>query len=238
MADRVEDSVAIDMSSAVQEEFKYPWTLVREVSAKDKAKTLHMHNKWREIETELAKNEKWFERWSWWDSLVRNVYRIFIAFCMISSTVVSTVAGATAIPTLSFVAAGLAAIGSLQEPLEKLFITEFTTRKRKKYQDKCRIRRKYLDRMFIYYLEASKDNEISTDELKHYVDLAYQMDEELMKASMEQQDLLSHIMELQNTETTKSQQTASGNLPLSTYGSTKQTNEATPLLQEESQIDG
>ena len=44
--------------------------------------------------------------------------------------------------------------------------------------------------MFIYYLEASKDNEVSTDELKHYVDLTYQMDEELMKSEIENQDML------------------------------------------------
>ncbi len=128
-----------------------------------------------------------------------------VAICLIMSTVVSVAAGTTA-QWLSFVAAGLSAFGAIQESLVKLFITDFTTKKKKKYHDQVQIMRKYLDKMFIAYLDATAKNsdegrKISVDELKLYLGLTYEMDKELMESSMEHQEILSNFRlqsELQN----------------------------------------
>ncbi len=184
------------------EEFNYPWTLVRDVSEKDKAITRRMHKKWKKIENDLRDAEYWFWWWSWWDSLVRSCYRIIVAVCLIASTIVSTVAGASMTPTLSYVAAGLTAVGALKDPLEKLFIDEFTTKKRRMYKDICRIRRVYLDRMFIEYLRASADQDITTEELENYVKLAYEMDNDLMHSGMEHEGLFGRgVFDLPSKDT-------------------------------------
>ena len=179
---------------------KYPWNLVPEsADNQERAKVVHMSQKWATIEDDLDKSELLFERWTKIDDFTRGSFRVVVAICLIMSTVVSVAAGTTA-QWLPFVAAGLTAFGAVQETLVKLFITDFTTKKRKKYHDQVRIRRKYLDKMFLAYLDATVESsdqgkKISVDELKLYLGLTYEMDEKLMESSMEHQEILSHFLQ-------------------------------------------
>ena len=82
-------------------------------------------------------------------------------------------------PALSFTAAGLAAFGALKEPLAKMFITEFTTKKRLKYMNVCKVIKECLDGMFLSYIQANEDGEISVDEVRKYQALIQAMEVKL-----------------------------------------------------------
>ncbi len=189
------DSIAVQVDVTPR---KYPWNLIPKTKDRqESAKVEHMSQKWATIEDDLKKSEELFKRWSKIDDCTRGTFRVVVAICLIMSTVVSVAAGTT-VQWLSFVAAGLSAFGAIQESLVKLFITDFTTKKRKEYHDQVRIRRKYLDKMFIAYLDATAINsdqgrKISVNELKLYLGLTYEMDEKLMESSMEHQEILSHF---------------------------------------------
>ena len=64
--------------------------------------------------------------------------------------VVGIVAGYEDMPLLSYVSAGLAGVAALKEPLENLFITDFTSKKRRRYMDRCDLFNHCLYDMFLW----------------------------------------------------------------------------------------
>ena len=111
------------------------------------------------------KKKKVLKRWTRIDECVKIISKLTMGLTMVSITMVSVIAGITASPGLSYAAAILAAFGALKKPLEKLLITDLTTKKRIKYMDKCRIIRECLEEVNEKYLEATKPDSSSGVEI-------------------------------------------------------------------------
>ena len=131
------------------------------------------------IQAMYKKNKKLLDKWVGLDNSFKQIQRVVVAFTMIGAAAVGIVAGVQMSPALSFTAAGLAAFGALKEPLAKMFITEFTTKKRLKYMNVCKVIKECLDGMFLSYIQASEDGEISVDEVRKYQGLIQAMEVKL-----------------------------------------------------------
>ena len=121
-----------------------------------------------EIKQEYEKYRTKLRKWRKRDNYFKMFARVLIGFTMLGATVMSVVAGINVSPLYSYIAAGLAAVGALKEPLEKLFITDCTTKKRIKYMNKCNIIRDGLSDMYLQSLAARKDTELDSDETKKF----------------------------------------------------------------------
>ena len=131
------------------------------------------------IQNLYERNKFKLDKWVELDNTFKQLQRIVIAFTMIGAAIMGVVAGVQMNPILSYIAAGLAAFGALKEPLAKLFIKEFTTKKRVKYMNKCKVIKECLDAMFLSYIQASDDGNISVDEIKKYQTLIQSMEVKL-----------------------------------------------------------
>ena len=131
-----------------------------------------------------------------------------VVLCLITSAILSTVAGATSSATLSYISGGLAAFGALHETLNKLLIEDLTTAKRDQYKEKCRIRRQGLDDLFVICAEAISSGELTVDDLKKYVKSMKDTNEDLGKVSGESKEAMETVqnaiaMMKENVEKTK-----------------------------------
>ena len=138
-----------------------------------------MQNERTRIQDMYKKNKKMLDKWVELDNSFKQIQRVIVAFTMIGAAVMGIVAGVNESPTLSYVAAGLAAFGALKEQLAKLFITDFSTKKRIKYMEKCRVIKECLDGMYLSYIQANQDGEISMEEVRKYQTLIQAMEVKL-----------------------------------------------------------
>ena len=133
----------------------------------------------KRIQKEYDTNTLTLSKWIWWDSSLKSIHRIFVAVVTISSMAVGIVAGIQDLPFLSFVSAGLAGVAALKEPFEKLFITDFTSRRRRRYRNRCRLIKDCLDAMYLSWVDANADGVITPDEIKKYQKLIKEMEQKL-----------------------------------------------------------
>ena len=119
------------------------------------------------------------DKWVGLDNTFKQIQLVVVAFTMVGAAGVGIVAGIKMSPALSFTAAGLAAFGALKEPLAKLFITEFTTKKRVKFMNICKVIKECLDAMYLSYIQANEDGDISVEEVRKYQVLIQTMETKL-----------------------------------------------------------
>ena len=91
------------------------------------------------IQAMYKKKRNMFDKWVGLDNTFRRIQRVIVAFTMIGAAIIGTVAGMEESPTLSFIAGGLAAFSTLKEPLSKLLIADFATRKKVKFMKVCKV---------------------------------------------------------------------------------------------------
>ena len=131
------------------------------------------------IQAMYTVKKKMLDKWVGLDNAFKQIQLIVVAFTMVGAAAVGIVAGIQMSPALSFTAAGLAAFGALKEPLAKLFITEFTTKKRVKFMNICKVIKECLDAMYLSYIQANQDGEISVEEVRKYQVLIQTMEAKL-----------------------------------------------------------
>ena len=139
----------------------------------------HLQKERMRIQEMYKKNKKKLDKWIGLDNTFKQIERVVVAFTMIGAAVMGIVAGVQTSQTLSFIAAGLAAFGALKEPLAKLFITEFTTKKRMKYMNVCKVIKECLDGMYLSYIQAYEDGDLSVEEIRKYQGLIQAMEVKL-----------------------------------------------------------
>ena len=137
------------------------------------------------IQKMYKKNKQKLDKWILLDNIFKQIERATVALTMIGAAVMGIVAGVQTSQTMSFISAGLAAFGALKEPLAKLFITEFTTKKRMKYMNVCKVIKECLDGMYLSYIQAYEDGVISVDEIKKYQGLIHAMEVKLFELETE-----------------------------------------------------
>lgn len=170
--------------------------LAKDKGARAKKMYTYMHKTWQNIELKMHDDQRLHKRWAQNDNFCRGIYRIFIVMCLIASTLMSTIAGITTIPAIAFIAAGLTAIGILKQPIKKILITEFTTRKRNQYRRHCSIRNEYLDKMFSNCMESIQDGKLTNEEFEEYTSLIRDMNEKLLNCDIENKDELENVAEI------------------------------------------
>ena len=131
------------------------------------------------IQAMYTVKKKMLDKWVGMDNSFKQIQLLVVAFTMVGAAGVGIVAGIKMSPALSFTAAGLAAFGALKEPLAKLFITEFTTKKRVKFMNICKVIKECLDAMYLSYIQANQDGEISVEEVRKYQVLIQTMEAKL-----------------------------------------------------------
>ena len=102
--------------------------------------------------------------WNKRNSKAKMAERFIVGMIMIATAVLSVIAGVKVSPTISYIAAGLAAFATLQDPLKKLIITDWTVSKYRKYVKKCSIVRKGLVNLYFKSLTHKDNSRIEDDE--------------------------------------------------------------------------
>ena len=135
----------------------------------------------KRIEDEYKKKKTKLDYWIGLDNTFKMIQRVAVAFAMTGAAVIGVIAGVEESPTLSFIAGGLASFSALKEPLSKLLIKEFTTKKRLKFLNVCKVIRDCMNEMYLSYIEAKKDGEISVEEVRKYQGLIQAMEDKLFE---------------------------------------------------------
>lgn len=143
------------------------------------------------LQMRYRKQMKTLDKWNGRDNCAKMIGNFVIAATMVGAAVVSVIAGIQVSPSLSYVAAGLAAFGALKDPLWNLLITDITTKRRTKEMEKCRIMRRGLYEMYQQYMIAREDGEIDLNEILAFQKCINDMHDELFH--VENEMLAEHI---------------------------------------------
>ena len=150
----------------------------------------YMQRERERIKDMYTKKKNMLDKWIGLDDTFRLIQRVIMAFTMTGAAIIGIVAGVEESPTLSFIAGGLAAFSALKEPLSKLLITDFTTKKRAKYMKVCKVIKECQDKMYLSNLQASEDGKISVEEVVKYQDLIKAMEDQLFNIEADRANVM------------------------------------------------
>ena len=172
-----------------------------------------MNDKYKEMHITLKHYTKLEKRWAKANNLLKlGAFSIgvstSIAACLASSGLilpleVIAVSATSVLTTSMVVSTSIGAFGAVDLVLAKIISSSFTSRKKKYYHNKVLIVKKYINRAYIFIEKARNDRIITLKELEDFRALLLYLNNELEKATKDDDKEVSNLINDAKAETKK-----------------------------------
>jgi len=148
----------------------------------------HMNREIELIRTHLEKYKKIKNNYTKYDNLIRNVFTALSTISAIATIIISTMTpfGIISLVVGSVLTAAFGSIPIIQSIISKLITSNFTSKRKKFFEDRIVLVNEYLNKLY-YYIEKSKEDGIITiDEIDKFNSLIEEFQGKLNNMKLQQ----------------------------------------------------